>query len=55
MKRMSIYEYDEEATRQAIRVEEYERGLEEGMQKGIEALIYDNLIMKPPQSIGLIF
>ncbi|MCM1190429.1 MAG: hypothetical protein NC541_14185 [bacterium] len=40
VKRMSIYEYDEEATRQAIRVEEYERGMEkgieEGMQKGME-------------------
>ncbi len=39
VKRMSIYEYDEEAAREAIRVEEYERGREEG----IEALVLDNL------------
>lgn len=39
VKRMSIYEYDEEATRQAIRKEEYERGIE----KGIEALILDGI------------
>ena len=47
VKRMSIYEYDEEATRQAIRVEEYERGKEEGRAEGraegMEALILDNL------------
>lgn len=40
---MSIYEYDEEATRQAIRVEEYERGKEEGRAEGMEALVLDNL------------
>ncbi len=48
---MSIYEYDEEAARQAIRIEEYERGIAEGIEqgiergiaKGIEALILDNL------------
>lgn len=34
VKRMSIYEYDEEATREAIRVEEYERGWEEGKEEG---------------------
>ncbi|MCM1192153.1 MAG: hypothetical protein NC123_04085 [Butyrivibrio sp.] len=33
---MSIYEYDEEATRQAIREEEYERGMERGMEQGME-------------------
>lgn len=55
VKRMSIYEYDEEATRQAIRVEEYERGMaagiergqEQGMaagvERGIEALILDSI------------
>ncbi len=47
VKRMSIYEYDEEATREAIRVEEYERGREvgreEGREEGIEALILDNM------------
>lgn len=59
VKRMSIYEYDEEATRQAIRVEEYERGradgiewgieqgieqgIERGIEQGIEALILDNI------------
>lgn len=51
VKRMSIYEYDEEATRQAIRVEEYERGradgieqgIERGIEQGIEALIFDNI------------
>lgn len=43
VKRMSIYEYDEEATRQAIRIEEYERGKEEGIGKGMEVLILDNL------------
>lgn len=44
---MSIYEYDEEATREAIRVQEYERGREEGKEEGkeegIEALILDNI------------
>lgn len=35
IKHMSIYEYDEEAIRQAIRIEEYERGM--------EALILDNI------------
>lgn len=39
VKRMSIYEYDEEATRQAIRIEEYERGIE----KGIGVLIRDGI------------
>lgn len=39
VKRMSIYEYDEEAARQAIRIEEYERGIE----KGIEVLICDGI------------
>lgn len=34
VKRMSIYEYDEEATRRAIRAEEYERGWEEGRTEG---------------------
>lgn len=47
VKRMSIYEYDEEATRQAIRIEEYERGkaegIEKGIEKGIEALVLDNI------------
>lgn len=43
VKRMSIYEYDEEATRQAIRVEEYERGRADGIEQGIEALILDNI------------
>ncbi len=55
VKSMSIYEYDEEATRQAIRIEEYERGIaegietgikkgiEKGIERGIEALILDNL------------
>lgn len=51
VKRMSIYEYDEEATREAIRVQEYERGREEGREEGkeegkeegIEALILDNI------------
>ncbi len=51
VKRMSIYEYDEEATREAIRVEEYmrgreegrEEGKEEGREEGIEALILDNM------------
>ncbi len=47
VKRMSIYEYDEEATRQAIRKEEYERGKAEGLKcgidKGIEALILDGI------------
>lgn len=47
VKRMSIYEYDEEATRQAIRIEEYERGkaegIEKGIEKGIEAFILDNI------------
>lgn len=43
VKRMSIYEYDEEAAREAIRVEEYERGREEGREEGIEALVLDNL------------
>ena len=32
--RMSIYEYDEEATRKAIRDTAYERGLEDGETKG---------------------
>lgn len=36
VKRMSIYEYDEEATRRAIRAEEYERGVEDGIQIGRE-------------------
>lgn len=39
VKRMSIYEYDEEATRQAIHTEGYRQGIE----KGIEALILDNI------------
>lgn len=39
VKRMSIYEYDEEATRRALRIEEYERGI----KKGIEVLILDNI------------
>lgn len=47
VKSMSIYEYDEEATRRAIRAEEYERGMgdgiQKGIQKGIEALILDNI------------
>ncbi len=47
VKRMSIYEYDEEAARQAIRIEEYARGraegIEEGIEKGIEVLILDNV------------
>lgn len=34
VKRMSIYEYDEEETRRAIRAEEYERGMEDGIQIG---------------------
>lgn len=37
VKRMSIYEYDEEATRRAIRAEEYERGWEEGRTEGQKA------------------
>lgn len=36
VKSMSIYEYDEEATRQAIRIEEYERGIAEGIETGIK-------------------
>ena len=40
---MSIYEYDEEATRQAIRVEVYERGRADGIEEGIEAFILDNI------------
>jgi len=51
VKRMSIYEYDEEAARQAIRIEEYargraegiEEGIEKGIEKGIEVLILDNV------------
>lgn len=43
VKRMSIYEYDEEATRQAIRIEEYERGIEKGIEKGIGVLIRDGI------------
>ncbi|MCM1494157.1 MAG: Rpn family recombination-promoting nuclease/putative transposase [Muribaculaceae bacterium] len=47
VKRMSIYEYDEEATRQAIREEEYERGVAIGMKRGreqgMEALVLDNI------------
>lgn len=47
VKRVSIYEYDEEVTREAIRMEEYERGREEGRAEGraegIEALILDNM------------
>lgn len=39
VKRLNIYEYDEEAAREAICAEEYERGREEG----IEALIVDNV------------
>lgn len=35
VKRMSIYEYDEEATRQAIRETEFERGLNQGMREGL--------------------
>ncbi len=34
VKRMSIYEYDEEATRKAIRETEYERGMEDGRLEG---------------------
>ncbi|MCM1057056.1 MAG: hypothetical protein NC517_05550 [Firmicutes bacterium] len=36
VKRMSIYEYDEEAARQAIREEEYERGVATGVKRGME-------------------
>lgn len=36
VKRMSIYEYDEEATRKAIRDTAYERGVEDGEAKGVE-------------------
>ncbi len=36
VKSMSIYEYDEEAARQAIRIEEYERGIAEGIETGIK-------------------
>lgn len=43
VKHMRIYEYDEEAYRQAIRIEEYERGREEGIEQGIKALILDNM------------
>lgn len=43
VKRMRIYEYDEEATREAIRREEYKRGREEGRDEGITALILDNM------------
>lgn len=40
---MSIYEYDEEVARQAIRIEEYARGRAEGIEEGIEVLILDNI------------
>lgn len=36
VKRMSIFEYDEEATRRAIRDNAYERGVEDGESKGYE-------------------
>ena len=37
--RMSIYEYDEEATRRAIRDTAYERGVEDGEAKGKQTSI----------------
>ncbi|MBD5549581.1 MAG: transposase [Lachnospiraceae bacterium] len=36
VRRMSIFEYDEEATRRAISENAYERGVEDGEKKGIE-------------------
>ena len=41
VKRMSIYEYDEEATRKAIRDTAYERGVEDGETKGYERGVED--------------
>ncbi len=44
VKRMSIYEYDEEATRQAIRETEYERGRDEGRQEGRQEAYGESII-----------
>ena len=35
VKRMSIFEYDEEATRRAISENAFERGMEQGIEQGI--------------------